>query len=494
MAAASRWRRRPSRRGRPRPADADHRRAAHHAGVGGRDPRAGRAHRARAHHGRAPRGARRLDRRGAAASAARRGLDLREPDPVRPPRRLRALPAHARGGRGPLRGGGGGRDLRPEPGGDVPGRLPDRRGSGGADRAAVREGTARALPRGHHGGDEALPRRPPAPRRLRREGLAAARRRAADDGGPGLRHRDPGRAHGARGGRARALEPQPASRPRGPGGRALRAARARCRGRDGGDGRDATSHDRRTGEDGDRGRAAGTARVRGAARSGDAGGGGGGDGAGAARRGRVGGRGAADRQSTARAGGGRPRERAQRASTGRAPGIIWRTGPMMRKMLRAKVHRATVTQANVDYEGSITIDRRLMDATDLLPNEAVCVWNVTNGNRFETYAVEGAPGSGVVCVNGAAAHLVRPGDLVIIAAFTWMEEATARVHEPKVVFVDERNGIREKRAEVAMVRPTSATSPSTGGPFTTTRSPSASRRASPSSAARSSRCATIART
>jgi L-aspartate-alpha-decarboxylase len=89
---------------------------------------------------------------------------------------------------------------------------------------------------------------------------------------------------------------------------------------------------------------------------------------------------------------------------------------MTRKMLRAKIHRATVTQADVDYEGSITIDRRLLDATDLLPNEAVCVWNVTNGNRFETYAVEGPPDSGVICVNGAAAHLVDPGDLVIIAA------------------------------------------------------------------------------
>jgi len=123
---------------------------------------------------------------------------------------------------------------------------------------------------------------------------------------------------------------------------------------------------------------------------------------------------------------------------------------MMRKMMRAKIHRATVTQADVDYEGSITIDRRLLDATDLLPNEAVCVWNVTNGNRFETYVVEGEPDSGVICVNGAAAHLVRPGHLVIIAAFTWLEEEAARKHEPKVVFVDERNRIREKRAEVAM--------------------------------------------
>lgn len=122
---------------------------------------------------------------------------------------------------------------------------------------------------------------------------------------------------------------------------------------------------------------------------------------------------------------------------------------MMRKMMRAKIHRATVTQAELDYEGSITIDRRLMDATDMLPNEAVCVWNVTNGNRFETYTVEGPPDTGVICVNGAAAHLVRPGDLIIIAAFTWLEEKAARRHEPKVVFVDEDNRIREKRAEVA---------------------------------------------
>jgi len=120
---------------------------------------------------------------------------------------------------------------------------------------------------------------------------------------------------------------------------------------------------------------------------------------------------------------------------------------MTRKMLRAKIHRATVTDANVDYEGSITIDRRLMDATDLLPNEAVWVWNVTNGNRFETYAVEGPPDSGVVCVNGAAAHLVRPGDLVIIAAYAWLEEVEARAHQPKVVFVDGRNRIRARRAE-----------------------------------------------
>ena len=120
---------------------------------------------------------------------------------------------------------------------------------------------------------------------------------------------------------------------------------------------------------------------------------------------------------------------------------------MMRKMMRAKIHRATVTQADIDYEGSVTIDRNLLDATDLLPNEAVCIWDVTNGNRLETYAVEGERGSGVICVNGAAAHLVDPGDLVIIAAYTWMDEEAARKHEPKVVFVDEQNRIREKRSE-----------------------------------------------
>ena len=121
---------------------------------------------------------------------------------------------------------------------------------------------------------------------------------------------------------------------------------------------------------------------------------------------------------------------------------------MTRKMMRAKIHRATVTQADVDYEGSVTIDQNLLDATDLLPNEAVCIWNVTNGNRFETYVVPGERDSGVICVNGAAAHLVDPGDLVIIAAYTWLSEAEARRHEPKVVFVDAHNRIREKRAEI----------------------------------------------
>lgn len=121
---------------------------------------------------------------------------------------------------------------------------------------------------------------------------------------------------------------------------------------------------------------------------------------------------------------------------------------MNRKMLRAKIHRACVTQADVDYEGSITIDQALMDAADLLPGEAVDVWNVTNGERFSTYAVTGERNSGVMCVNGAAAHKVSPGDLIIVAAFTWMEEQTARRHEPTVVFVDADNRIAGARAEV----------------------------------------------
>ena len=122
---------------------------------------------------------------------------------------------------------------------------------------------------------------------------------------------------------------------------------------------------------------------------------------------------------------------------------------MTRKMMRAKIHRATVTQADVEYEGSITIDKRLMDATDLLPNEAVCVWNATRGTRFETYALEGPPDSGVICVNGAAAHLAQPGDLVIVATFAELDDAAARTHRPKVLLVDEHNRTKAHVNEVA---------------------------------------------
>ena len=120
---------------------------------------------------------------------------------------------------------------------------------------------------------------------------------------------------------------------------------------------------------------------------------------------------------------------------------------MNRKLLRAKIHRATVTGADLDYEGSVTLDRELMDLADLVDHEAVNIWNVTNGERLETYVIPGARGSGVVCVNGAAAHKVRKGDLVIIAAFAWMNEAEARTWEPKVVFVDDRNRPVELRSE-----------------------------------------------
>ncbi len=122
---------------------------------------------------------------------------------------------------------------------------------------------------------------------------------------------------------------------------------------------------------------------------------------------------------------------------------------MQRKMLKSKIHRATLTGADLQYEGSITIDKDLMEAADIIAYEAVCVWDVTNGNRFETYAIEGERGSGVVCVNGAAARLVAPRDLVIIASFVSMDNNEALQHEPKLVFVDERNRMLPARDEIA---------------------------------------------
>jgi aspartate 1-decarboxylase len=121
---------------------------------------------------------------------------------------------------------------------------------------------------------------------------------------------------------------------------------------------------------------------------------------------------------------------------------------MRRHMFLSKIHRATVTQADLHYEGSMTIDRDLLDAAGILPYEEVQVWNVTNGSRLATYAIEGERGSGVICVNGAAAHHANVGDLVIIATFGEMEDAEARVHEPTAIFVDEHNRIVEQRAEI----------------------------------------------
>ncbi len=114
---------------------------------------------------------------------------------------------------------------------------------------------------------------------------------------------------------------------------------------------------------------------------------------------------------------------------------------MRLNIFKSKIHRATVTHADVAYEGSVSIDADLLDAARILPFEAVHIWNITNGSRLVTYALAGARGSGTVCVNGAAAHLNRPGDLVILATYADMDPAEARVHVPNVVRVDGNNRI-----------------------------------------------------
>jgi len=124
---------------------------------------------------------------------------------------------------------------------------------------------------------------------------------------------------------------------------------------------------------------------------------------------------------------------------------------MIRFFLRSKIHRATVTEANVAYEGSITIDAHLMNAAGLVPFERVEIYNVTTGSRFETYVIEGKPGGGDICINGAAAHLATPGDKVIIACYCMLHDGQILNHRPKLVFVDEENSVRQlKEAETAM--------------------------------------------
>ncbi len=108
-------------------------------------------------------------------------------------------------------------------------------------------------------------------------------------------------------------------------------------------------------------------------------------------------------------------------------------------MLKSKIHRATVTEARVDYVGSITIDADLLERADILPYEKVLVADCDNGARLETYVIEGPPGSGVVCINGAAARLVEKGDKVIIISFASYEEGEARTHRPRTVFVSDEN-------------------------------------------------------
>lgn len=112
---------------------------------------------------------------------------------------------------------------------------------------------------------------------------------------------------------------------------------------------------------------------------------------------------------------------------------------MMRMMCKSKIHRATVTDANLNYVGSITIDSELMRLANILPYEQVHVVNVNNGNRLETYAIEGEPGSGEICLNGAAARMVHPGDLVIIISYAMVDEKELNDFKPTVVLVDENN-------------------------------------------------------
>jgi aspartate 1-decarboxylase len=126
---------------------------------------------------------------------------------------------------------------------------------------------------------------------------------------------------------------------------------------------------------------------------------------------------------------------------------------MLRTMLGGKVHRATVTQADLHYVGSITIDQDLMRAADILEGEQVDVVDVTNGARITTYAITGAAGSGVIGINGAAAHLINPGDLVIIMSFQRLDEREVSRHAPRVVHVDDRNRIVALGADPAQPVP-----------------------------------------
>jgi aspartate 1-decarboxylase len=113
----------------------------------------------------------------------------------------------------------------------------------------------------------------------------------------------------------------------------------------------------------------------------------------------------------------------------------------MRIMMKSKIHRATVTQADLDYVGSVTLDAALMEAADLLEGEQVAIVDITNGARIETYVIPGERGSGVIGINGAAAHLVHPGDLVIIMSYAVLDDAEARTLKPTIVHVDEKNRI-----------------------------------------------------
>jgi aspartate 1-decarboxylase len=122
---------------------------------------------------------------------------------------------------------------------------------------------------------------------------------------------------------------------------------------------------------------------------------------------------------------------------------------MFRTMLKSKIHRATVTQSDLHYVGSVTVDEDLMDAADLLAGERVAIVDVTNGARLETYVIPGPRASGVIGINGAAAHLVAPGDLVILIAYAMMDDAESRHYQPRVVFVDADNQIVHQGSDPA---------------------------------------------
>jgi aspartate 1-decarboxylase len=126
---------------------------------------------------------------------------------------------------------------------------------------------------------------------------------------------------------------------------------------------------------------------------------------------------------------------------------------MIRTMMKSKIHRATVTQADLHYVGSVTVDQDLLDAADLLPGELVHIVDINNGARLETYTIAGERGSGIIGINGAAARLVAPGDLVILIAYAQMEDAKARAFQPHVVFVDADNKIIGTGADPAEALP-----------------------------------------
>ncbi|WP_030161623.1 aspartate 1-decarboxylase [Glycomyces sp. NRRL B-16210] len=132
---------------------------------------------------------------------------------------------------------------------------------------------------------------------------------------------------------------------------------------------------------------------------------------------------------------------------------------MIRTMFKSKIHRATVTEADLHYVGSVTVDADLLDAADILDGELVAIVDITNGARLETYTIAGERGTGVIGINGAAARLVQPGDLVILISYAQMEDAEARAYTPTVVHVDEKNAIIEVNADKARPAPGTAGNP-----------------------------------